>query len=362
MKQIKRISAIVLAIVMIFSFSSCSLVNTSETDITNDNIKIGIILADTKDSNIGSAGICNNTINQLTSIGCGIGSERFHYVESVDPDDANAVANAYNTLINFECNLIIASDPGYMDDTTAVADANQSIAFFVMNGTGNGNNIFGYQANVTGAAYLEGIVAGMKAADLKVPMLGFILKNANDYTTLNAFYAGAKSVNDDVKTNVVVAGNDIEADAKKLTDAGCVVIASDIQSEEIAKAATDAKVFFCGYGTDAFAEDYADAYLCSVMYDYTQYFVDTIKTIVDYELPDESQQSTIELIDNEKLIADYNGGLKTGATYISDISLANAPSGDANTIVKTAEKNIFDGKLSFEVSASALAEGITIVK
>lgn len=360
MKSIKRIVAICLVAVMLFSLSSCTLGNTSETEISNDNIKIGVILSDKKDSNTGTAGICNSTINELTGLGYGINGERFKYAEDVDPNNADSVAAAFKSLVNFECNMIIASDPAYMDDISKVAAENPSIAFFVYNGTSNGSNVFSYSANITAAAYLEGIAAGMKAKELNVPKLGYILANAGDYTTLNAFYSGAKSVYPTVTAEAVVAG-DIAADAQKLITNGAVVLASDIQSEEIAKAATDAKIFFCGFGCEAVTEDYADAYLCTPLYSFTQYFVDTIKTIVDFETPEDSDKGAIELVVSQGLIKDYNGGYLTGATYLSDVSLANAAKGTTEA-VKAAAETILNGSLKIELSATNLVSGITLVK
>lgn len=364
MKQIRKISVIILAIVMIFSFASCSLVNTSETDITNDNIKIGVILNGAQDASEGTASICQATINELTGLGYGIKADRFKYVENVDPADANAVADAYKTLVNFECNMIIASDPGYMDDTAKVAEENQSVLFLVYNGQSNGKNIFSYNANITAASYLAGVAAGLKAAELKVPKLGYVLENEANLTAVNAFYAGAKSANADVKLSATAAGTDAAAAAQKLVTEGCVVIASDFGSEAIAKTAAEAKIFFCGFGTEAFnSEDYKDSFLCAPLYNFTQFYVDTIKTVVDFETPEDASAdvNVLSLIVEQGLIKDYAGGIKTGATYISDINPLTAAAGSREA-VRTASDKLLSGELSFTLEAGKPADGITIVK
>jgi len=363
MKKIKRISALIIAMIMVFSLSSCSLVNASQTDITNDTIKIGVILEGTKDDLTGNTGICNATINQLTDLGFGIKAERFKYAENVDPSDADAVAAAYKTLVNFECNMIIASAPEYMDETVKVADATPGVAFFVFGGEGNGKNVFGFNADNSGAVYLEGIVAGLKAAELKVPKIGYILSDTNDYSTIIAFAKGAKSVYSTVNVSAVVADEDIAAKADALIKAGCVVLASDIQSEEIAKAATEANVFFCDYGTEQFnTEDYSAAYLCTPEYNFTQYFVDTIKAIIDFEVPEgtDANISAIELMTSQNLIADYNGDFASGAVYLSDIS-ANAAAGTAQAITAVSE-TILNGSLKLNIDASATEAGIELSK
>lgn len=363
MKKIKRISAIVIALVMLISLTSCSLVNSSETDITNDNIKIGVILEGTQDDLTGNTGICNSTIKDLTDLGYGIKNERFKFVENVDPADADAVAAAYKSLVNFECNMIIASDPAYMDGTVNVADKTPNVAFFVLGAQGNGKNVFGFDAKNAGAAYLEGIVAGLKAAELKVPKIGYILADANDFSTINAFAKGAKSINSSAEISAVVAGDDIAANTDSLIKSGCVVIASDIQSEEIAKTATNANIFFCDYGTEQFnTDDYSAAYLCTPVINFTQYFVNTIKTIVDFEVPEDTDASTssLELITSQGLISDYNGGFATGATYLSDIS-ANAASGTKEA-VKAVSETLTNGSLNLDINVSELDAGVSLVK
>lgn len=364
MKQIKRITAIALAIVMLFSLASCSLVNASETDITNDNIKIGVILNGTQEDVSGSAGICNTTIKELTDLGYGIKYDRFKFIENVDPTNANAVADAYKNLINFECSIIIAAESGYMDDTLAVADANPSVLFLVPGTQGNGKNICSYNANITGASYLAGIAAGLKAAQLNVPKLGYIVRSEKNLSTLNAFFMGAKSVNPAVTASVIAAGDDTAAAAQKLITDGCVVIASDFDDEAIAKAAADSKVFFCGFGTEAFSEeDYENAFLCAPLYSFTQFFIDTFKTVIDYEIPENASADTIalQLIIKDGLLKDYNGGYATGAAYLSDVNPLTAAEGSREAVRKAADQ-ILKGELKFEISASVPEAGITIVK
>lgn len=362
MKKIKRFSAIILAVVMLFSLASCALVNTSETDITTDNIKIGVLLTDTADSTVGTAGICNTMISRLAGLGYGIKEDRFKKVESVDPSNADSVAAAFKTLVNYECNMIIVSDPAFMKSTLEVADQNKGIAFFVFNGQSNGKNVFGYKANITAAAYLSGIAAGLKATELKVPQVGYILKSDKDYSTLNAFYKGAKSVNAKITASVVVASDDIAADAQKLVKKGCVVLASDIQNEAIAKTAAENDIFFCDFGTDTFTgEDYEKAYLCAPIYDFTQYFIDTIKAIVDFEAPEDSAVSSVELMIQQGLIKEFNGGFAAGTTYLSAVNADNAAEG-TNETIKAVSENLANGSLKFELSASKLEKGITIEK
>ena len=115
MKQFKRILALVIAVVMMMTFASCSMTEETDTDITNDNIKIGLVLKETADTVTGNTGYAMAAVNDVINLGYGIGSERFDYVaEGVNPDDAAAVEEAIIGLLNKECNLVIATEDAYI--------------------------------------------------------------------------------------------------------------------------------------------------------------------------------------------------------------------------------------------------------
>lgn len=346
MKQFKRVIAIVLAAIMLMSFASCSMVDESSTDITNDNIKIGVLLTGTLDSTTDDSGYALAAINELTSYGYGINGERFKYVESVDPNNAEAVSAALTTLINFECNLIIGTDGAFIDDIQKVSGSedNADVKFFVLNAENDGKNIYGYKANITCAAYVTGIVAGMKAAELQVAKVGFLAEDDKDLVVLNAFAMGVKSVNE-AATVSVVYGTDAQQAADKLIKEGCVVLASDYEDESIAKAAQDRKIFFCGFGSETYAS-YADAFLCAPLYNFTQIYMDAIKAVVD----------------NKEPAADaFAGDYKSGATYLSDLNETLVAEGTQDAVNK-AVKEITGGQLTFTVVADTPFENIVVVK
>lgn len=341
MKTFKRIFAIVLAAVMLMSLASCSLMPETETDITNDNIKIGVLLSGTKDSTTGMSGATMTALNELMSAGYGINDEKFRYAENADPADADAAADAIQSLLNFECNLLIADSAEFIDDIQKKAAENETVKFLVFGAENDGKNIYGYNANITGVDYLAGIVAGMKAAELNVPKLGYLVKSDADLSNLNAFASGAKSVYADVKVSAV-AGTDAAAGVAALVKEGAVVIASDYEDEAIATACTDAKIFFCGFGSETYKD--AETFLCAPAYNFTQFYIDAIKAIVDDVEP-----------------APFEGGYATGATYLSDINENNAAKGTQEAVNKAAEA-IADGSLGLTVAVDTPVENVTIAK
>lgn len=343
MKNFKRIFAIVLAAVMLMSLASCSLMPETETDITNDNIKIGVLLSGAKDSTTGMSGATMTALNELMSVGYGINDEKFRYAENADPNNADAAAEAIQSLLNFECNLVIASDAEFLDDIQkkAAEEENAAVKFLVYGAENDGKNIYGYNANITGADYLAGIVAGMKAAELNVPQLGYLVKDAADLTNLNAFAMGAKSVYADVKV-AAVAGTDAASGVAALIKDGAVVIASDYEDEAIATACTDGKIFFCGFGSETYKD--AETFLCAPVYNFTQFYINAIKAIVDDKEP-----------------AAFEGGYVTGETYLSDINENNVAKGTQEAVNKAAEA-IADGSLGLTVTVDTPAENVTIAK
>ncbi|MBR3835409.1 MAG: BMP family ABC transporter substrate-binding protein [Clostridia bacterium] len=341
MKKFKRVFAVVLAVVMLMSLASCSFTEGTDTDITNDNIKIGVLLSGAKDSSTGMSGATMTAINELQSVGYGINDDKFRYAENIDPNNAEAAADGIQSLLNYECNLLICSDAAFLDDVEKMAADNESVKFLVFGAENDGQNIYGYNVNITGTSYLAGIVAGLKAAELKVPTLGYLAKSDADLSSLNAFAMGVKSVNAEAAVSAVI-GTDAAAGVATLIKNGAVVIASDYEDEAISTACTDGKIFFCGFGSETYKD--AETYLCAPVYNFTQFYIDAIKAIVDDKEP-----------------AEFTGGYATGATYLSDINEDNAAEG-SQAAVDSAAQAIADGSLTFTISVDTPFENVTIVK
>lgn len=369
MKTLKKVLALVIVAVLCFSLASCSMVD--DTDITKDNIKIGVILpgqredADDYVPDLSSL-LCVSAINDLISFGAGINNDRFQYIEKVDPTDENAAYNAIHTLTNRECTLIFLADPGYMGAVEKYVSGSSSngdvsvqdskVQYIVYNGKEIGNNVHSYTANISGAVYLSGVAAALKAKELKVPKIGYLLKSESDLALLNAFALGAQSAYSDVKIEAKVC-KDVKSDCHTLVANGNVVLASDFYSEEIAENREDA--FFCGFGSDRLADK--DGFICVPRYDFAQYYLNTIMEDIDYD--DVEYDKDGKEIDKSNAVPEipaYNGSYKDGATYLSKLGTAAAPGTQAT--VDSAEALILNGKLSQKVSATVPVAGVTIVK
>lgn len=366
MKTFKKVLALVLVAVLCFALASCSMVD--DTDITKDNIKIGVIVPGQREDADDyvpdlSTLQCLSAIDDLLSFNAGINKDRFRYIENVDPSDEQAAYNAIHSLTNQECSIVFLADPGYMTAvnkyvaTSSDGDAqNSKVQYIVFNGEDNGKNIHSYTANISGAVYLSGVAAGLKAKELKVPKIGYLLQSADSLALLNAFALGAESVYSEVKIDARVC-KDVKADCHTLVANGNVVIASDFYSQEIADNREDA--FFCGFGSDKLADN--EGFICAPSYDFAQYYLNTINEVLDYDNVEYDENG--KEIDKSNALPEipaYNGDYKGGATYLSRLGTAAAPG--TQEAVDSTESMILNGTLSQKVSVAVPVAGVTLAK
>lgn len=366
MKTFKKVLALVLVAVLCFALASCSMVD--DTDITKDNIKIGVIVPGQREDADDyvpdlSTLQCLSAIDDLLSFNAGINKDRFRYIENVDPSDEQAAYNAIHSLTNQECSIVFLADPGYMTAvnkyvaTSSDGDAqNSKVQYIVFNGEDNGKNIHSYTANISGAVYLSGVAAGLKAKELKVPKIGYLLQSADSLALLNAFALGAESVYSEVKIDARVC-KDVKADCHTLVANGNVVIASDFYSQEIADNREDA--FFCGFGSDKLADN--EGFICAPRYDFAQYYLNTINEVLDYDNVEYDENG--KEIDKSNALPEipaYNGDYKGGATYLSRLGTAAAPG--TQKAVDSTESMILNGTLSQKVSVAVPVAGVTLAK
>lgn len=366
MKTFKKVLALVLVAVLCFALASCSMVD--DTDITKDNIKIGVIVPGQREDADDyvpdlSTLQCLSAIDDLLSFNAGINKDRFRYIENVDPSDEQAAYNAIHSLTNQECSIVFLADPGYMTAvnkyvaTSSDGDTqNSKVQYIVFNGEDNGKNIHSYTANISGAVYLSGVAAGLKAKELKVPKIGYLLQSADSLALLNAFALGAESVYSEVKIDARVC-KDVKADCHTLVANGNVVIASDFYSQEIADNREDA--FFCGFGSDKLADN--EGFICAPRYDFAQYYLNTINEVIDYDNVEYDENG--KEIDKSNALPEipaYNGDYKGGATYLSRLGTAAAPG--TQEAVDSTESMILNGTLSQKVSVAVPVAGVTLAK
>lgn len=165
------------------------------------------------------------------------------YTEGVYGDEAGTVMRQYAESGKFD---IIFAQAAFTDQVKPLSQEFPDI-LWVVSGSGNellGGNVYNIYMRIHEASYLEGIMAGMMTKTNVIGVLGlFPADDVND--DANAFIAGAKSVNPDVKAKVTF----IETwyDPAKATEATNALIAAGadhiLQGGEVYQVCADAKVY-----------------------------------------------------------------------------------------------------------------------
>jgi basic membrane lipoprotein Med (substrate-binding protein (PBP1-ABC) superfamily) len=165
------------------------------------------------------------------------------YTEGASGDEAGTVMRQYAQTGKYD---IIFAQAAFTDQVKSLA-AEFPEVLWVVSGSGNellGGNIYNIYMRIHEPTYLEGIIAGMMTKTNVIGVLGlFPADDVND--DANAFIAGAKSVNPDVKAKVTF----IETwyDPAKATEATNALIAAGadhiLQGGEVYQVCADAGIY-----------------------------------------------------------------------------------------------------------------------
>ena len=165
------------------------------------------------------------------------------YTEGAYGDEAGTVMRQYAQSGKYD---IIFAQAAFTDQVKPLAAEFPDI-LWVVSGSGNellGGNVYNIYMRIHEPTYLEGIVAGMMTEADVIGVLGlFPADDVND--DANAFIAGAKSVNPDVKAKITF----IETwyDPAKATEATNALIAAGadhiLQGGEVYQVCADANIY-----------------------------------------------------------------------------------------------------------------------
>lgn len=278
MKLSKKIMAVLLALVLAFSFAACA---AGESEDGGDNAAVG---ADIK---IGVIEIGDDTETytkahadgiRAAAEALGISSDNIIWKERIQETDE--CYTAANELVASGCNLIISNSYGHQDYIAQAAEENPDITFVAMTGDyaaiSGLNNYYNAFTKIYQARYVSGIVAGMKLQELqennelsdsnfddngniKVGYVG-AYPYAEVVSGYTAFYLGIKSIVENVAMDVQYTNSwfDLEGEAaaaETLMARGCVIIGQHADSTGAPTAVQDAYnngtlAFSVGYNVD----------------------------------------------------------------------------------------------------------------
>ncbi|MDF2675473.1 MAG: putative ABC-type transport system, periplasmic component/surface lipoprotein [Clostridiales bacterium] len=279
----KKGIAILSAAIMLLS-TGCSANNTTSTNkgtIQNEEkkLKVAIVLP----GNINDGGWNASAYQGLKEA-----EEEFNiesnYQEAVSQSDQEEV---FRNFANNGYDLVIGHGYQFADTAKKVAEQFPDIKFVVLNGTvGNSKNLGSYSFTNWQPGYLTGALAGLVT---KTNVLGAIGAEESPVITasMEAFIAGAKAVNPEVKVNLTYIGSwDDVAKGKEtalsmynngadivVTDANAVGLGSIEAAEQVNK-------YAIGFVSDQF-DISPEVVIASGIQSNTEMVKYVVKTVID---------------------------------------------------------------------------------
>lgn len=276
MKMSKKLVAVLLALVLGFSFAACSAGESEDGGSgAGADIKIGVIEIgdDTETYTKAHADGIRAAAQTL-----GIASENIIWKEKI-PESEDCYTAA-TELVASGCNLVISNSYGHQDYIAQAAEEHPDVTFVAMTGDyaaiSGLDNLYNAFTNIYQARYVSGVAAGMKLKELqdgnqlsdknldengniKVGYVG-AYPYAEVVSGYTAFYLGIKSVIENVVMDVQYTNSwfDLEGEAaaaETLMARGCVIIGQHADSTGAPTAVQDAHnegtvAYSVGYNVD----------------------------------------------------------------------------------------------------------------
>ena len=248
----KKILALLLAVVMVAAFASCGGKENDEgkADAKNADFKIGLICLHDENSTYD-----NNFIQALKSVQKELGLTDEQVLIKTNIPESNECYEAAAQLVDEGCNVIFADSFGHEQFVLQAAKENPDVQFCHATGvkahTENVANFHNALADIYQGRYLAGVAAGMKinqmiedgsiTADQAV--IGYVgaFNYAEVVSGMTSFYLGARSVCPSATMKVTYTNSwfDIALEreaALNLINNGCVLISQHADSEGAPKA------------------------------------------------------------------------------------------------------------------------------
>ena len=228
MNLAKKLTAVLLAVAMIFALSACSLTEDDSDILDIGTINIGVILSGDIDDD---STLSNKIYGAFTSAcnSAGAGDHQINEQTKVKPGDTAAMDKAMTDIIARGCRLIVGTDGGYYTDFEKYAKENTNIFFVLLTdydaADSDIENLTVFHMNTFESDYILGTMAAQSSASGKI---GYVADadSAVSKADVNAFLLGAQSVNPAAAVSLVsVEDSENGCPAvKTLTDAGCDVL------------------------------------------------------------------------------------------------------------------------------------------
>ena len=353
----KKITALLLALVMVFALCACGGDdNKTEGGDADDALKVGFIFLHDENSTYDL-----NFMNAAKEACANLGLSEDQYIFKTNIDETQECYDAACELADAGCDIIFADSFGHEAFLMEAAKEFPEVQFCHATGTNahtagldNFHNAF---ASIYEGRYLAGIAAGMKlnemidageftADEAKIGYVG-AFTYAEVVSGYTSFFLGARSVCPTVTMEVTFTGSwyDETAEkegANKLIANGCKLISQHADSMGAPTACELAGVPNVSYNGST-VDACPNTFIVSSRIDWAPYYEYVINAVKNGETID----------------ADWTGTLATGSVVLTDINEQAAAEGTAEAIAD-AKAKLEDGTLFVFDTANFTVEGKTL--
>jgi len=335
----KKILAIVLALVMLFALAACGTSNEPEdtkdaadTNEAAETIKVGFIYLHD----------ANSTYDRNFMDGAKAACEKLgvEYLEKTPIPEGNECYEAAVDFVNQGCSLVFADSFGHEEFMLQAAEEYPDVEFCHATGTmahteklDNFHNAF---ASIYEGRYLAGIAAGMKlnemieagefkAEEAKIGYVG-AYTYAEVISGYTSFFLGARSVCPTATMEVQFTGSWYDETAEKnaaetLISRGCKLISQHADSMGAPTACEDAGVPDVSYNGST-VEACPNTFIVSSRINWEPYFEYIINCVKN----------------GEKIDTDWTGTIATGSVVLTDVNEQAAAEGTVEAIAEAKAK------------------------
>ena len=342
--MMKKITALLLAMVMVFALCACG--NNSDDKKTDDNadaskIKVGFIFLHDENSTYDL-----NFMNAAEAACKNLGLDESQYVFKKNIPEDQKCYDAAAELAEEGCNIIFADSFGHEPFIIEAAKEFPNVQFCHSTGTlahteklSNYHNAF---ASIYEGRYLAGIAAGLKLNEMIAngdftadeAKMGYVgaFTYAEVMSGYTSFFLGARSVCPTVTMDVTFTGSWYDETAEKeaantLIKKGCKLISQHADSMGAPTACETAGVPNVSYNGSTVSAC-PNTFIVSSRIDWTPYYEYAIKAVMNGETID----------------TDWTGTLATGSVVLTDVNEKAAAEGTAKAIADATAK-LEDGSL-----------------
>ena len=340
--MMKKITALLLALAMVFALCACGNNDAKDDDKKDDaKVKVGFIFLHDENSTYDL-----NFMNAAEQACKDLGLDESQYVFKKNVPEDQKCYDAAAELVEEGCNIIFADSFGHEPFIIEAAKEFTDVQFCHSTGTlahteglANYHNAF---ASIYEGRYLAGIAAGLKLNEMiengditaDEAKMGYVgaFTYAEVVSGYTSFFLGARSVCPSVTMDVTFTGSwyDETAEkeaANKLIKGGCKLISQHADSMGAPSACEKAGVPNVSYNGSTISAC-PNTFIVSSRIDWAPYYEYAIKA----------------LMNGTAIDADWTGTLATGSVVLTDVNEAVAAEGTADAIA-AAKAKLEDGSL-----------------